>query len=321
VATSAAHQARTLAALLEAPGSVGLAALALGRILGDERELRRAKDVLGPLGTWEWHSGLGAPGASGEPPVDSVATLVHNSSTNGSAEEPNVQLRCLGDFSLVISGQPIDEQVAKPMERALLHLLASRAGERIHREALIEALWPEADRDAGLHRLQVAVSSLRRLLAASAGDAQLLARDGDSYRLTLPQESDVDLWKLNRALRQSGQARGGRDRPGEMAALAEALTAYTGPLLPGDGPADWAAALRASLQAQVADAAGRLASLRLEDGDPQGAVEAARAGLAVDRYRDELWKSLIEAADQSGHHAEAGRARQAYAAVLEELGV
>ena len=323
LATSSAHQARTLAALLEVPGSVGLAALALGR-MGDERELRRAKDVLGPLGTWEWYSRLGAPDASGDHPVDSGPKPAHNSGnadTNGSSEKPGVQLRCLGDFSLAISGQLIDEQVAKPMERALLHLLASRAGERIHREALIEALWPEADRDAGLHRLQVAVSSLRRLLGAAAGDGQLLSRDGDSYRLTLPQESDVDLWKLNRALRQSGQARSGRDRPGEKAALAEALAAYTGPLLPGDGPADWAAALRASLQAQVADAAGRLASLRLEDGDPQRAAEAARAGLAADRYRDELWKLLIESAEQSGHHAEAGRARQAYAAVLDELGV
>ena len=37
--------------------------------------------------------------------------------------------------------------------------------------------------------------------------------------------------------------------------------------------------------------------------------------------RDDLWKLLIEAADRSGHHAEAGQARRTYAAILDELGV
>jgi DNA-binding SARP family transcriptional activator len=78
---------------------------------------------------------------------------------------------------------------------------------------------------------------------------------------------------------------------------------------------------RDALQAAAVDAAARLATLRLERDDPQAAIETARRGLALDRYRDDLWKVLIEAADRSGHHAEAGQARRAYAAVLEELGV
>ena len=78
---------------------------------------------------------------------------------------------------------------------------------------------------------------------------------------------------------------------------------------------------RAGLQPAAADAAARLATLRLEQGQHRAATEAARAGLALDRYRDELWQLLIEAADRSGHLAEAGQARRAYAAVLGELGV
>ena len=70
------------------------------------------------------------------------------------------------------------EDSAKPMERALLHLLSLRVGEAVHREALIETLWPDADPEAGLHRLQVAVSSLRRLLAGAGVDGQeVLARE------------------------------------------------------------------------------------------------------------------------------------------------
>jgi DNA-binding SARP family transcriptional activator len=212
--------------------------------------------------------------------------------------------------------------VAKPMERALLHLLAMRAGEHIHREALIEALWPEAELDAGLHRLQVAISALRRLLGPDAGSQpQLLAREGESYRLALPQGSDVDVWRVEAHLRHAAIARSTGQSRSEIDALTAALAAYEGPLLPADGPAEWVVARRAALQAATTDAAARLATLRLDIGEHQAAVEAARTGLSMDKFRDELWKLLIEAAERSGHHAEAGQARRAYAAVLEELGV
>lgn len=359
LATRAAHQARTLASLLEVPGAAGVAALTLGRVLGDERELARARELLGPLGTWEWHQAVGpvspsvptaatvavagagngngkrSPGGRVAHPPETSSTgpamangdgngngnIASNGHTGRIAPAP-VRLRCLGGFSLVIEGRTVDESAAKPMERALLHMLAIRAGEQVHREALIEALWPEAEPDAGLHRLQVAVSALRRLLAADQGaPRQLLAREGDSYRLALPEDSDVDVWQVDAFLRHAGTARTTGQSTPEVAALSAALAAYVGPLLPGDGPADWVVGPRAALQAAVADAAARLANLYLDSGEHQAAVEAARTGLSLDRYRDELWQHLIEAAERSGHHAEAGQARRAYAAVLDELGV
>jgi DNA-binding SARP family transcriptional activator len=197
-----------------------------------------------------------------------------------------------------------------------------RAGEQIHREALIEALWPEAERDAGLHRLQVAISSLRRLIADAHKDQPLnLAREGDSYRLVVPEDADVDVWQMGAHLRRAALARSSGQSRLEEDSLAGALSAYGGPLLPGDGPADWVVSRRQALEAAAVDAAARLASLRLTGGQPQAAAEAARTGLALDRYRDDLWKLLIEAADRSGFHAEAGQARRTYAAILDELGV
>ncbi len=183
MAARSAKQVRTVAALLDVPGAAGVAALALARLLGDDRELGRARALLEPLGTWEWHQRLGVDppaeleGAAAEQPWSAPAGppqpedgIDRNGQTAAAAVRgPAVQLRCLGGFSLVVRGRTLDESAAKPMERALLHLLCMRAGEQIHREALIEALWPEAERDAGLHRLQVAISSLRRLVAVDAG--------------------------------------------------------------------------------------------------------------------------------------------------------
>jgi DNA-binding SARP family transcriptional activator len=336
IAARSAKHARTLAALLDVPGAAGVAALALARVVGDDRELKRARELLEPLGTWEWHQRLGvappgeAEGAGAEQtwaepfgprrPGDSVDDNGQGDFSAVRAAE--VQLRCLGGFSLVLRGRTVDESAAKPMERALLHLLCMRAGEQIHREALIEALWPEAERDAGLHRLQVAISSLRRIIADDHKDQPLnLAREGDSYRLVVPEDADVDVWQMGTHLRRAALARSSGQAGLEEESLAGALSAYGGPLLPGDGPADWVVSRRQALEAAAVDAAARLAGLRLQSGQPQAAAEAARTGLALDRYRDDLWKLLIEAADRSGFHAEAGQARRSYAAILDELGV
>ncbi len=328
LAISTARQARTLAALQEAPGCAGVAAIAHARVLDDAAELSRARELLEPLGTWNWHAHLGLTGRSalrretnGAAPIPSGVAHAKAGDTGGPAR-PRLRLRCLGGFALTIDSRPIDEAAAKPMERALLHVLAMRPGEQVHREALIEALWPEADPDAGLHRLQVAISALRRLTAGAPGcPSGLLVREGNSYRLALPDDADCDLWEFQAQLRRAAAARSSDDPLGEEAGLDAALRLYPGPLLPGDGPADWVVGQRAAVQGQAADAAVRLTVLRLERGEHRAAVEAARAGLGLDRYRDELWKLLIEAAVRSGHHAEAGRARRAYAALLDELGV
>ncbi len=137
----------------------------------------------------------------------------------------------------------------------------------------------------------------------------------------IPEGSDVDLWHLDIHLRRAGLARSAGQSGLEEEALVAALAAYRGPLLPGDGPVDWVVSRREALHAAAVDATARLAGLRLQIGQLQGAAETARQGLSLDRYRDDLWKLLIEAADRSGHHAEAGQARRTYAAILDELGV
>jgi DNA-binding SARP family transcriptional activator len=339
LAARAAQQARTVAATLEVPGAAGGAALAVARVFGDAGELTRARELLEPLGTWGWHRDLGlrSPGPQPAPPAaPSSGDPVSAEWTAGPpdpattatgewfAADPGqpVQLRCFGGFSLDVGGRPFDEAAAKPMERALLHLLAARAGEPVHREALMEALWPEAAPDAGLHRLQVAISSLRRLLAVGPAEiAPRLTREGDSYRLALPDDAECDVLQFEAHLRRAARARSTGSDAVEEEALAAALGVYGGPLLPGDGPADWVVDRRAAFQLAAVDAAARLAYLRLSQGQHRQATEAARVGLSLDRYRDELWRLLIEAADRSGHHAEAGQARRAYAAVLGELGV
>jgi len=318
-ATRLVRRARALAVICEAPLAVGSSTLVKGLVLGDDEEVALAREILEPLGTWVWHVSLtGVPGSglSDEPGPrgESAGATV--------PVESVVRLRCLGGFSLSIGGVVVDESAAKPMERGLLHLLAMMGGEPVHREVLVTAFWPGADVDAGVHRLQVAVSSLRRLLSAAGADGvQLLPRKGESYALDLPRDADSDVRNLERAVHDAATARTRGDVMAERMALSRALAAHAGPLLPADGPAEWVVARREAIDMLYIEAATRLAALHLQADEATECSEIARAALAVDRYRDELWKLLIEAAEQAGKHAEAARARKDYAAVLEELGV
>lgn len=52
--------------------------------------------------------------------------------------------------------------------------------------------------------------------------------------------------------------------------------------------------------AQVADAAHRLAAVRLAAGDSQGAMDAARAGLRLAFDDELLWRDLLRAAQAGG---------------------
>jgi DNA-binding SARP family transcriptional activator len=351
LATESVRAARSLTSSAEVPAAAGLAALALGRAFGDDMKLAEAKELLEPLGIWEWHKALGVatkdgdesgptghwallgdgPATGGNPvtggghaaPEGAQTSVSDNPAAHVLADEKvflPTRLRCFGAFSLTIDGRPVDESAAKPMERALLHLLAMHAGERVHREVLMEALWPECEPNAGLHRLHVAVSSLRCLIGHHQG-GPVVERVGNAYRLGLGEGSQVDIWEFGSQLNRASRARSMGQVATEEEALAAALAVYAGPLLPADGPANWVVSQRAMSEARAVDAAARLARLRLDNGQHSRAAETARVGLAIDAYRDELWEVLIEAAQLSGHHAEAGQARRSYAAVLGELGV
>lgn len=312
-----AAQARALAALHECPGAAALSSLAAALISGDPAELDNARIAFSGLGSWDWYAGLSAPSPLPEPPP---AAASHGAAPVGSRSP--AELRCLGGYSLVMAGQAVDDVAAKPMERALLHLLSARVGEVVHREDLMAALWPDAAEEAGLHRLQTAVSAVRRLFSRAGVDGNtVLVRSGDGYGLVLPAGSEIDTADFEQAAQDAAAARARGDSDREERALVDALDRYTGPLLPGDGPADWVVGLRRRLEVIYTESASRLASLRLERGDPAGAAQATRAGIEVDRFRDDLWKTLITACERAGNHVDAERARQSYEAILEELGV
>ncbi len=101
-----------------------------------------------------------------------------------------ITLRCLGGFSLAARGVELPWRELRPRVRALLMLLAMNHGRQLHREQMIDALWPDATLASGIRSLQVAVSSIRQCLSAGGITEDALRRHGDAYALQLPSASD-----------------------------------------------------------------------------------------------------------------------------------
>ena len=238
-------------------------------------------------------------------------------------EEPPVSVRCFGGFALEIAGRAVDLSGIKPRTRMALRLLAMHAGRPVHREVLAAALWPEMDQATATRNLHVALSSLRTFLEPGTprGHSALIARNGDAYELALPSGRDSDVAAFTASLAAARRAEAIGDHRTAVASLREALLAYSGDLLPEDGPAEWVVPTRETLRQQAADAAERLAEACLDDGDAAGARDAAHLCLRIDTYRDRGWRLLMEAHRQLGNIAAADRAARDYAALLASLGL
>jgi DNA-binding SARP family transcriptional activator len=238
------------------------------------------------------------------------------------ATGPVMHLQCFGLLSASVDGKAIDLTAVKPRVRSLLRLLGAQGGAPVHREVICEALWPEADPTTGLHNLQVAVSSLRRLLepGVSRGGGALVVRDADSYRLALPGASTCDVVTYRDLLARAREMVA--TAPAAAAAdFGAATTMLRAGLLPEEGPVEWAEMLRERCRADAAATGLQLAERAILADDPAAAAAICTETLGVDRFLDPAWRLLIAAQQQQGDEAGAAQARRRYDEVLEELGV
>jgi DNA-binding SARP family transcriptional activator len=305
-AREAAIQGEGFARLAGVRAPQALAYLALARLDGDrDSEYRSLADEI------ERQYGLALPREALPAPPQAEGTGI----------QPPLEIRCFGQFQVAILGQAIDLGQVKPKARAMLRLLSLRAGRPVHREVLVAALWPDADAASAMRNIHVLVSALRKVLepGRARGGSTILLRDGDAYRLRMPSEAIVDLVEFDRAMAGARAGRADGDTARAAAGYQRALQFHRGDLLPEDGPAEWVVEERERCRAGAVEATLALAELSLERGDAEAAATMSERGLYFDRYRDSLWRTLIQAHETAGDRAAATRARRRYEEVLADL--
>src|SRR5690606_1423236 len=150
----------------------------------------------------------------------------------------DVRVRLLGGFEVVVDGVPVPADVWRRRGAAgLVKLLALAPRQRLHREQVIEALWPGEDPVTAGPRLHKAAHFARRGL----GRADAVVLDGEVVHLFPDADVVVDATAFE-ARAVEALARGD---PAEAALVAADVT---GPLLPDDPYEVWADDVRERLR-------------------------------------------------------------------------
>lgn len=234
-------------------------------------------------------------------------------------ELPRVHLNCLGGFSLQVDGTEVRWRGLRLRAQLLLMLLAVRNGREVHRETLIDALWPDAGTTSGTRSLQVAVSSVRQCLIAAGLVEDCVLRRGDSYALRLPGVHD-QLARFERLAADAARAES-TDPARSLQSRLQALELYTGDLLPEVGPAEWIVEERDRLRVLAASTAVEAARLAACSGDHATGIRAARRSIELDPYHDPAWELLTRLQRLTGDHSGALVTRREHARVRADLGL
>ncbi|MCL5961538.1 MAG: HEAT repeat domain-containing protein [Chloroflexi bacterium] len=206
--------------------------------------------------------------------------------------------------------------------KALLAYLGLQKAGWVHRDVLIDKLWPEADWQSALNQLNVAVHDLRQVLEPEreelAQSRYVLYRDS-RYRLSPGQGGSVDVELFELGL-QAASLETDTDRA--ITKLEEATQLYKGELMHDLPQEEWSQIDRDRLAEQYLSALERLADLYERKRDFDAALACYKRILSLDTCREEIHRALINLYAKTGSRRDAIKQyRLCETALHEELGV
>ena len=213
--------------------------------------------------------------------------------TEGAQSQP-LRIFALGHFALAAAGTGLDvDNWRRKQAATLLKILISHVGRPVHRDRLMEWLWPDTDPDRGWERLKVTVSFLRSKLRIGSFENEVIETVGKSYLLrrdAIWLDSDIFI-----TLVSDGWA---RLRNGDMQ---EALTHFEeardlcrGDYLEDEPYADWCAAERERLREIHLEMLAGLAQCYGDQRKYSEAAQVCRTALFRDPCRENFIRYLME---------------------------
>lgn len=224
-----------------------------------------------------------------------------------------LQIRVLGGFCVERKGCSIPAAAwqKRGTAQTLVKLLALAPGHRLHRQQVLELLWPDLDPEAADRNLRKALHYARHALEPHLErgpmSRYLLLHDG-----LISLASDLIIVDADRFQEQADEAM----RCPEQWVFEEALSLYTGELLPEDRYEDWAETSRTQLSGRYLDLLHRLAELLADQGSYAAAVARLQQILASDPTREDIHRAIMRLHARDGN---LGAAVRQYSACVEML--
>ncbi len=207
----------------------------------------------------------------------------------------------LGGFRITVGARAIQDNEWRLRKAAsLVKMLTLAQGHRLHREQVMDRLWPHLDPRASSNNLHHALHYARRTLEPTG-------RTGGASRLLLRQEHLVlcpegRLWIDVEAFEEAAAA---ARRARAPAAYRAAMDLYAGELLPEDRYEEWAEDRRQGLRTTYLALLVELSGLHEERGEFGPAIEALRRAVEEEPTGEEAHVGLMRLYALSGRRSEA----------------
>ena len=211
-----------------------------------------------------------------------------------------MRVRMLGGFSVSVGSRILEEGAWRLRKAAnLVKILALSPGHRMHRERVMDMLWPDLGSQAASNNLRGVIHAARRTLEPDpSADSRYLTLQDDQVALCPEDQLWVDVEAFEEAATTARRAQ-------EPAAYRAALELYAGELLPADRYEDWAESRRQELRGMFLALLVELATLYEERGEYGAGIEALGRVLAEKPTSEEAHVRLMRLYAFSGRQGEA----------------
>jgi predicted ATPase/DNA-binding SARP family transcriptional activator len=217
-----------------------------------------------------------------------------------------LRIQLLGEFRVWMGERPIPpDQWKLRKAQNLLKLLALAPQHRLHKEELMEQLWPESDPKSAANSLHRVLYVARRALEPTGAPGQNDLQFQEEWLYLRP---ELPLWIDVEAFETAAvQAHSSKDISEYRAALA----LYAGELLPEDRYEDWASPRREALRLEYLNLLLELGRLHETRSEYALAIEALKRLLSTDPAYEGAHAGLMRLYALSGQRQQAIRQYQA----------
>jgi DNA-binding SARP family transcriptional activator/predicted ATPase len=184
--------------------------------------------------------------------------------------------------------------------RWLLQLIALQSGGQMHRDQVLDRLWPESDGEAAANRLYHTLHALRKLFEPYGIDPEqpVLQLQAGVVRLNPSHQIVIDACEFQALV---VQARANRDETAQAAQLEQAIALYSGDLLVNEPFEDWVARARAGYKRDYLWALDRLASLYSAQARIDEAIELYKKLVDTEPTDEGAHRALMRLFEAAGH--------------------
>lgn len=239
--------------------------------------------------------------------LGTASNVTGNAFRNEEYVAPPLDVLCLGAFAVSRGGQPISAGAfTRSKALQLLKLLVMKAGSPVHRDVLIEHMWPEAPPHLGANRLYGVVHDLRAAIECRrpGREWQYIRNRDDFYYLNMSAPIEIDVIRFRSLIAQAAAA-GPDDCDLAIACLERAIALYRGDLFDDDLAGTWCEAEREELKASFVKALDRLAQLYLDRSRTADALDCLRRAACAQPFRDDLVLARMRILTSCGRSSEA----------------